>query len=457
VFYVLPDAVLMGLVVQGRINLEIAYTAYYKQRIKESAGDAESIRMKHLGDGVTKYIGSHSRAAFTEFDADTEIIDELDECNQDNIEMGRERLGDSDDPQHVYVANPTFSGRGINAKFKDSDQKYRLFRCRCRSKSGDHTWIKLDWFKNVVKKIENNDFLVLDKDYDPANADSQPRIVCHKCGKPIDRYYGESEWVPKYPEKHISGYQISKLFSSKTTLREMLDLFDKALLNSTKMQRFYNSELGLTYEAQGEKIHESDLDAILGDYSMPDSIDTGASLMGIDVGAYLNILIAKILPGFRLQMVHIGQHPTLESVDNIKLFKNLIRKYNVIIGCIDAKPEISLSKSFCALKNLDNKKRVFYRCHESKIVRDIVDNRRRIISTDRTSLKDDARSLILSQICMLPKNANEIPDFYPQMTAAVRVLNDAKDAYAWEEGSNPDHYHSAFGFLTLCHKLLTKK
>ena len=443
VFYVLPTYDLMISVVQNRIDKEIAFTDFYRQLIRESPGKSESARMKHIGSGVVKFVGSNTPNAFLEFPADTVIIDELDKCDSENILMAEDRQSASTQKKTIYVSNPTFPGLGISEQFKNTDRKWWHIKCDCNK------WIRPDWFKHVVRKIDDNDFLILDKKYNPDNPDSEPRLICDKCNKPVDRFK-DGEWVNETTGK--SGYQISKLFSSTTTFCEMVGKFDLALTDPAKMQRFYNSELGLPYEAYGDKINRSDLDSIKADYLMPESLSgKDVSLIGIDVGSFLDVIIARLLPDYRLQVVHIGRYKEFEDI------VRLIIRYNTIIGVMDAKPEIRLAKSFCELKIIDKRRFIGYRCNESDTIRDTVDNRRRIITTNRTALLDFVRSFILTNKAELPKNAEKIPDFYDQMTAAVRVFDDKRNRYVWEEGNLPDHFHHAFAFLLLAYKLLTKK
>ncbi|MBD3276839.1 MAG: hypothetical protein GF388_00920, partial [Candidatus Aegiribacteria sp.] len=214
IFYVLPTYFLMTRFVKNRFDKSILQTPGYQQDMHETKqkriglgymGLSESMTLKSFHNGTIAFLGSQSTGAFTEFPADDVIIDELDECDQENIQMSEERLAHSDDPRQIYVGNPTLTGYGIDEQYSSTDKQVWAIRCECGK------YVMLDFFKNIVSQDKEGDYVILDPDYDEKKeADIRP--ICHHCNRPIDRY-GDGAWIPtgtgKYP-----GYHISKLFST---------------------------------------------------------------------------------------------------------------------------------------------------------------------------------------------------------------------------------------------------
>jgi phage terminase large subunit GpA-like protein len=120
----------------------------YRGIFKDAEYDNMSV--KQVGNASIFFAVSNSRNNFTSFPADDLIIDELDECNLENIEMAPERLAFSRDPQEIRVANPTYPEIGIDWEFQKSDKKYWHIKCPC-----GHVFVP-DFFKNVVRQIKDD-------------------------------------------------------------------------------------------------------------------------------------------------------------------------------------------------------------------------------------------------------------------------------------------------------------
>jgi hypothetical protein len=98
----------------------------------------------------------------------------------------------------------------------------------------------------------------------------------------------------------------------------------------------------------------------------------------------------------------------------------------------------------------------------SKVKVDKVDTDKRTISVHRTAFLDALKESFMLENVWLPKNADKldptesdgISEFYHQVCNSVRVYSEDKDEYNWIEGSKPDHYMFALGFMVLARKLL---
>ena len=443
IFYVMPTFSLVSRFVKNRIDRTIENTPYYKTQIKDQVGKySTSISLKHIGKGSIAFIGSNSTSGFTEFPADSLIIDELDECDQTSLSMAEERLSASKEPRIIKIGNPTIQEFGIDSEFLKSDKKEWYIRCKCG------TWVKPDFFVHVVVEVENKEYVILDEDWEPGSK-KDINMICHKCHKPLDRF-GEGRWQAE-AESLISGYHVSKLFSTNMKMVRIVERFQDGLKDDSKMQRFYNGDLGLAYTAKGSKLDYELLNACKTNYSMP-STSTRPCVLGADVGTVIHVTIAELLPDKRLRVVYIGTVNTKEDVEN------LYRQYNCKVGCIDALPEKRLSKSLAF--SLRGMFVVYY--GEVKVEKVNLDDK--VVTVDRTATLDGVREAILTQQILLPKNADKLaplrPDgaseFYYEMTTSVRVFDEEKKKYFWREGNAPDHYQHSINYMLIAKRMLLK-
>jgi hypothetical protein len=443
IFYVLPTDSLASRFVRNRIDRTLSYSNYYKSVVNENKGNkyAESMFLKHIGKGTIAFCGSNAQNVFTEFPADDLFVDEMNMCNQDNLNMAWERLSASENKAIIKISNPTFEGVAIDEEYNKSDKKQWHIKCSSCGK-----WIIPDFFNHVVRHVEGNTYLLRDEDYS-GTGDIKP--ICHLCSKPYNRYTDNGKWITQRESK-ISGYQISKLFSTNVKISELVERFNDGLLNDTAMQRFYNGDLGLAYTSKGAKIDYDMLDACRQDYLMPSSCKNPC-VMGIDVGTKLHVRIDELLAD-KTKAVYIG------TVTDIEDIIDLLRRYNVKAGCIDAMPERRLSKKICSLHKF-----FFMVYFGNDIKKETINPELRTLVVDRTSSLDNVKESILSQNIILPKNAKELsplcpPDnvseYYSNMTASVRVYDEKRQRYLWTEGNKPDHYMFAEVYKSLAKKLL---
>lgn len=443
VFYVLPTYNLVQRVVKNRLDKSVQNTLYYQTLEKmvnkdDSSKRSQSMSLKHYGAGAIAFVGSNSTVGFTEYPADELIIDEQDECDQDNLAMAWERLSHSEYRYQVRAGNPTIEGYGIDLEYKDTDQKEWLLRCpKCRK------WTNIDWYKNVVREIEDQIYVIRDEDFD-WNKGTDIRPVC-SCGRPIDRH-SNGVWVNKV-ESHKSGYAISKLFSGKTTMIELMDRFQEGLTNPAKMQRFQNADLGKAYTSKGAKVDEGMLNQCMGEYKNGKISDAGIGIMGIDVGAVLNIMIGRLLPNKKIMVTYIT-----EMEPDEKAVIELIERFGVKIVVVDALPELYFVKKLKAVSNN------VFSCYFNNSKKDPVDTSRNV-SVDRTSTLDEVRELLYTKGMILPAGSNNIPGFYEQMTASTRIFDEKigkTGAYVWREGTRPDHYFLTAGYMVIAAKIIVK-
>jgi len=437
VFYVLPTDHLMQRFVSNRYEKSLMYSDYYRNFKIDRKTDKilkrdinASRSLKDIGKGVISFAGSQSDVPFTEIPADWFIVDEADKCDADRLQMGLERLGHSSNPHEIYVGNPTFVGSFLDLKYDKSTQSQWGIRCDC-----GHT-IFIDFFKHIVRQEDEFNYIIRDKKYDVESGEDI-RPICDKCEKPFDRFaYGQ--YIAKQ-RSDISGKHISRLFSGTSTLVKIVDNFNQALENDYKMQRFYNSDLGLSYTAQGAKITREMIVNNIQDYKMP-SKSEGVCIMGIDVGNVLHVKINKLVNGIK-QSVFIGT-----CNDLVEIYE-LCDRYHVVAGVMDGLPEIRMARLFSHSANGR------FRCFFGNDKSDSVNSKEKNLTVSRLTSIDNLKESILKKELIFPKDITNYDEYLNHMVTPVRVWNDDKEVYSWES-NRADHFFFAEVYASLAEKIL---
>lgn len=444
VLYVLPTFDLKNQFVKDRFDRTIGYTGYYRTMLKAGLSKfSESASLKHIGRGAISFVGSNTPNAFISFAADDVVVDEMDRCDQTNLPMARERISNSMDPRTIKVSNPTVESAGIDEEFLKSDMKEWTVQC-----PGCRRWIVPDFFKHVVKE-QDGAWVIRDRDWERGSRkDIQP--ICDHCGKPFNRYSQTGRWM-KTAKSDVSGYHVSKMFSSRVTLEGLVDAFGDGLTNDTKLQRFYNGDLGLAYTAKGSRIEFADLDACRRDYYLQQSSDRPC-IMGVDVGSVMHYSVGEILPTGETRVVLFGTAREEEEIYDIA------RRFKVAFGAMDALPETRLSRHICSrLKG-------FFMVYYGDVKSDTVNPMRKIVTANRTASLDEVKSAIMREALQLPANArtaeplvmvrgSEVSEFYQNVCASTRYYDERSDRYDWIH-SEPDHHFHGLNYMLIAGKLL---
>jgi len=431
ILYILPTFLMKNLVVTERINKSIAYTDFYQEVLNNdrSKERSDNTSIKQMGLGSIIFTGSNTETAFIGHQIDDIIIDEIDMCAQQFIPMAEERQAQSDDKYMVKVGNPTLLNFGIDKEYNKSDKKKWFLKAECGH------WLSPDFFKHVVLQ-EGQDFYIRDKEY-KFEPDTEPRCICDQCGKSFNRFSG-GRWENQN-KSDVSGYHISKMFSTYTTMNELIARFSDGLANETIMQRFYNGDLGLAYTARGAKIDDEMILQCATGPLMPYQ-STGFCVMGIDVGKQLHVRINHIRPDGSRHAVYID-HVNDEN-DIIELYK----RYNCRFGIIDADPETRLSKMLSqTLPGM-----FMCRFQHGKTTEEV--DRNKIYHVDRTMAIDQIKEMFVKKEIVLPFNIREIPDYMNHIKSSTRIFNEERQLYQWVE-AGPDHFLLAELYCLLAQKL----
>lgn len=208
VLYVLPKYELRNRFVNNRIYKLHRMIGKYSELLAEAATNVHRTSLMHFGKGTIAFLGSNVLDEFIEIPADSAFVDEKDRCNQENLLLLPDRLAASPYGIMREVGNPTIEGFGIDSRYAESTQGIWVIPCEhCKHK------FTPDFFRHVVEIIgENDQFRVRDSEIDPFRKGPDIRVICDKCGKPINRL-AEGEWVEAYPGRDWVGRRVSRVFS----------------------------------------------------------------------------------------------------------------------------------------------------------------------------------------------------------------------------------------------------
>ena len=450
VLYVMPNMELRGKFVKDRLDRLLKVVPYYRQCIKEALGSADAIGLKHFGRGLLNFVGSNSPAEFTSFPADVLIVDEVDKCDQKNLEMAPDRLDASDYKYDIRCGNPSIENWGIDASFKLSTQSFWFLKCQYCNKRQTP-----EFFKNVVNQISEFRFELIKGDK------HNPVFVCKKCKKEMDRL-GEGQWIDQF-KNDKKGRRISQLFSSNVPLPSLVDTFFKSIGNPIKTQLFYNSKLGLPFSSSGSKITLKLLeDAAKGgpNYSLTMNNTVLAQkerriYVGIDVGKYYYIVARAAQSNGQKKLVYAGRHLDTKSlVNDLKQLKG-----KVIM--IDKYPETR------EVETLKKYFRKMYSC-EYKLGRTILDLKKKAdkykkekeVSIDRTFILDSVKKDFELKKMINPDNGRELGneemeeygEYYQQMMSSTRTFVEDRGRFDWRE-AGPDHFLHAEAYCRFAEEL----
>ena len=446
VAYILPTFSVRDRFVNQRINKVLMATPSYR-RLLPRGKDVGNNRMKRIGEGSVLFLGSNTAGDFVEFSADTIIVDEIDQCDSDNLEKARDRIRASSDPRIFRLGNPTLPTVGISTLFKNSDQRFWFTKCPHCNK-----WQNLTWFDNVVEKddignwvprdVQSRKGLVLGNIDQFANHVSP---VCRYCNRTFTRQ-GFGEWVPRYTNRDLAGYSMSRLDILSQNLTELYIEWVLAQGNTTKISTFYTSVLGMPFEFAGARITTEMLANCQEDYELDyggsDDYENEVISMGIDVGSLLHVTISKAkVKGDKI----IRKTLLVITCRSFEEIQDMILRFHVNCCVIDAMPETRKAQElrdwaivngvYVWLCRFFPTPRVASQKYGRKL-----NWKDKVITVDRTQIMDTTFDEFQNQERSLPIDCNTILGYFEQMKAPVRVLDLNRSRIIWAEGSSPDHY-----------------
>jgi hypothetical protein len=435
VLYVMPGDVECQREISGRINPVLSNVEFYNQNL----GKTDNVRFKELWKGRCYFVGSNTKNSFKSIAIQLLILDEKDECNQANLAFAFDRLAAAKqrtgrEPETLEISNPSVGGYGIDAVYSKSDKKVWQLKCPACGQ-----WQPIKWVGNVIRMLDGNQYELIDRAW-TAGCGRDIHLGCIRCGVPLDRL-ARGEWVAEYPDRSISGYHVSQLFTAQTTIEKLWAVWQDSQVSPIRMQRFANSILGEAYSAEGSSITDDMMAACCDQsYFMP---ETGEGcIAGVDVGGVLHVSISSLKDGKRVKRF-IGTLPLTKDWSELD---RVLRLYNVFCCVIDKRPEFSAAVAF-----RDSHPGVVYLCEypPNPTVRELqVDPVVQDVKIDKHLSLDESYAAYARKMIVLPANYQSIAGFTDQMKAPARMYREFGQSKVimavWvEKDGQPDHFRHA--------------
>jgi len=460
VFFVIPKVESRTTYVQNRINKCVEMVPYYKSIVGE--GFFNSVFLKSFGKGTIKYVGSNSLSDFREYPADMVYVDEVDECNQVNLQYAIDRVGASPYQFVRYLGNPDQPNLGIHGKFLETDQREWFVPCLSCGK-----YYEANWYKTIVKEVRDKqgevvDYALRDTAWRPG-IKRDVHMICPGCGGILHRHSKKGIWVPKKKDMDKVGYHLSKVCNLYNEIEGMWGRFQSAQGDLVKLKHFVTSELGIPFATVGNKLTDSVLQScVIPNYKfvikddcahIKDDCHIGPCSMGIDVGSSFDVRISYLTNRGTRQCVYVGkmkhQDDLYEAMD----------RYNVQVAVMDSEPEAAISRE---VQDVGNSKGVAvwlckYRYSEGLTTSQLIHESDLSIHVDRTEALDNTFSALKRKRNLLPENFRDLlnGEYVFEMCSSVReTTEDAKGRRRNIWTKTKDHQFHADNFDRLAAELL---
>lgn len=386
--------------------------------------DVQNIGHKRAGSANLYVRGSNSRSQLKSVPISLLVLDELDEMQQKNIPLAKERVSGQLDWQIWEISTPTIDNYGINAEYNPSTQEHFFFKCPHCSK-----FIEFKWPESFNVEQES--------------------LLCYECHHTLDHqakadFLANNQWVPAYTDRDIRGFYINQLYSTTVTPHDLCEKYKLSLQNPADEQEFFNSKLGLPHVVEGARITDTDISNCLGKYKNHAPVGNALLTMGIDVGKYLHFCLIQWDPG---RLIYFGKVEDVLEIDRI------IREYRPNFCVIDANPErrmaFNLAQRFWGYIKL-----CFYGNSISGKQISIGTPEEATITVDRTSWLDQTFSRFHNRTIQLPFDLDL--EFKKHIKTPVRIYE--KDATGnlvgrYVSGGNDDHYAHAMNYAEIAQEL----
>lgn len=279
VIYTLPSKSVVTDFVTPKVNPLIETNPI----IAKMMGQTNSTALKAVGRRFIYFRGSYEQSAALSISGDVLVNDEYDRSNQMVLDTYKTRLDAAaiNNPGmgfKWYFSNPSVPEAGVDALWKESDQKHWYITCtRCN-------------------KDQYMEF--------PDNIDLKLQVyICKHCKRPLrheDRRDGR--WLRHHFSK-ISGYWINQLMVPWIPASKIIE-------NSKKDQQiFHNFTLGLPYVASEDRLTG---DAIRRAILLEENPKTDVAI-GVDVG-----LVKHYVIGNKYGIFRVGTCRTWEEIENLR-------------------------------------------------------------------------------------------------------------------------------------------
>lgn len=298
--YTFPTKSNMNDHVSTRIN-PLLEKGYYGE-IADKRMDSNNV--KRIRDSIIYFRTSSKSSALEGIDIDLMMLDEYDHVNPSAEQSAIESMSSSKYKIANRWSTPTIGDMGISRLYDRSDQYNYLHKC-----GGCNYWNLMSYKDYDPNNLENsgNKLLLNPEGVDrlaKTVVEGSYQYVCQKCGKPLDRFNGEAEWVPKYPSRTQGGRGIRGYFISQLNAAWLsLDNIVTKELESVSKSSFYNYVLGESYDDEQLTVNDSDILGHLYDNETFNRDDYRFISTGIDWGNSHSIIVEGVTSDGRIDLL----------------------------------------------------------------------------------------------------------------------------------------------------------
>lgn len=443
VLYALPNATPdAGIFSKSRVNAALDANKKLKELFLKNNSESHKQTVFNTNLHIR---GSRTPSPFRSIPVSLVILDEVDLMAAEQVELVWYRLsGQHVKKQLIMLSTPSIAGKGINVRYRDSDQRHFIFPCPHCSKL-----IELRWPDSFY--LDDDPF----KSY----------LKCYECDAELKHeekkdFLANAYWEPMNPGPRMLGYYINQLYGSAMKPFEIAEVALKARLDTVANQEFHNSVLGETFQEEGAQVSDANIADCTRDYLNGDESQTKKRLltMGVDVGQKVfHIWVSgwQMDPSVKSRDIiekAVGRLIWSGTVETFEQVKDMIMKWRPRKIVIDAEPETRGAANLC------NKfpKGLAFTCDykkqkENREINKSAKNGADRLSVYRTFWLDATMSLIKSKRYEFPK---DLPmDARQHLKSLVRTYRedangDTKAHYEKLDGQE-DHYAHAMNYSTI--------
>lgn len=412
--------------------------------------EVKNVGHKRAGSNNLYIRGSKSRSGLKSVPVGLLVLDELNEMNQDNTSLARERLAGQLTKAEWMISTPTSEGFGIDEHYQRSTQEHFYFKCPSCSR--------------LTELIYPESFVLTSQELNDLPGLANCHYICKECKTKLPQETKQSwlstgRWVPSYTCWDDRGFYINQMYSPTITPKEIGIAVLLAQNNLADEQELFNSKLGKPHTPDGSRINDVHIVNCIGDHMNEDGA-RGLVTMGVDVGKWLHYVINLwTLPNYNCNDLNVESRAKAIKIGKCQNFEDLdilMREYNIAFCCIDAHPERRKSLEF-ATRHYNRVRMVFYgrgimgkQFHVGKDESGL-DTNEPTVTVDRTSWLDLSLGRIRSATITLPKDCPN--EFKAHVKALVRIIKndiDGNPVGRYEKKTNDhDHYAHANNYCEL--------
>jgi len=337
------------------------------------------------------------------------------------VELARHRVMHSKIKEIISLGTPTIPDYGMDALYKDSDQRIWMIQCEKCAK-----WSSIDLeFPNSIGR----------------RPDGSAYRRCIYCGAEVNPMYGR--WEAQYPSKSkdLVGWWISQLNSVYVDPTYIIDRYEDPPQGN--LSEVMNSNLGRAYIPAENRLTPQEMWACQGEDPMLTRSE-GPACMGVDVGTQLHVVIAQRKTRRTLEIIKMCR------VTSFNDLHDLARDFNVKSAVIDLYPEQRKVREFQRKENIS-----VFGCQylENRAGQAAWDDKDQIIKVDRTEICDASHEQVsIPSGLIIPRRNQEVEQFVQECCNIAKVLDEDKVTggriFRYKK-LGPDHYRHALNYCIL--------